>query len=115
MKISEIRSLLDAQVMCCEDMLDTEVHNAFCCDMMSDVLAFATDHSVLLTGLVNTQVVRTAMMVDMHCIIFICGKYPTPEIVSLARENGIVVLVTDKYMFESAGLMFGTGSFTGDV
>lgn len=115
MKIREIRELLDAEVLCCEDMLETDVYDAFCCDMMSDVLAFATDQSVLLTGLVNTQVVRTAMMVDMHCIIFVCGKYPTPEIVSLARENGIVVIVTSKFMFEAAGRLYGTGLFGGET
>lgn len=114
MKIREIRDLLDADVLCCEDMLGTDVCDAFCCDMMSDVLAFATDQSVLVTGLVNTQVVRTAMMIDMHCIIFVCGKNPTPEIVSLARENGIVVIVTSKFMFEVAGRLYETGALNGE-
>lgn len=59
-------------------MLDTEVHNACGSDMMSDVLAFVKDQSVLLTGLVNPQVVRTADMMDMLCIVFVRGKSPTP-------------------------------------
>ena len=113
MKISEIRELLDAETLCCDAALDTEVESAFCCDMMSDVLAFATNHSVLITGLLNPQVVRTAMMLDMGCIVFVCGKFPTPEIVSLARENGIIVLVTGHYMFAAAGLLYQSGKLAG--
>ena len=109
MKLREIAALLQASVLSAEEMLDTEVQNAFCCDMMSDVLAFATNQSVLITGLLNPQVVRTAMMLDMHCIVFINGKEPTPEIVSLADANDIVIMVTQESMFRAAGRLFDTG------
>ena len=109
MKLQEIAELLKARVLSSEHMLDTEVQNAFCCDMMSDVLAFATNQSVLITGLLNPQVVRTAMMLDMHCIVFINGKEPTPEIVSLADANDIVIMVSDESMFRAAGRLFDTG------
>ena len=59
MKISTIKELLDAEVVCGEDQLDREVYSACGSDMMSDVLAYVKDQAVLLTGLVNTQVVRT--------------------------------------------------------
>ena len=114
MKIREIAELLDASVLCCEDELESEVFDAFCCDMMSDVLAFATNQSVLITGLLNPQVVRTAMMLDMHCIVFVCGKRPTPEIVSLANVNGIVTLVTEHHMFSAAGRLYETGLLNGE-
>jgi len=109
MKLRQIAELLNAQVLSSPEMLDTEVQNAFCCDMMSDVLAFATNQSVLITGLLNPQVVRTAMMLDMHCIVFINGKEPTPEIVSLAEANEIVIMVTEESMFRAAGTLFDTG------
>ena len=114
MSIREIAKLLDAQVLCCEDAVDSEVIDAFSCDMMSDVLAFATNESLLITGLLNPQVIRTAMMLDMRCVVFTCGKYPTPEIISLARENGIVVLSTEHYMFTTSGLLYMTGMLRGD-
>lgn len=114
MKIREIAQLLDAQVLSCEEELDTEVSDAFCCDMMSDVLAFATNQSVLITGLLNPQVVRTAMMLDMHCIVFVCGKQPTPEIVSLAGANDIVTMVTEHHMFSAAGRLYETGLLHGE-
>ena len=65
MKIQQIAELLNAKVLCGEDRLDGTVKSACGCDMMSDVLAFVKDQAVLLTGLCNPQVVRTAEMMDM--------------------------------------------------
>lgn len=70
MTIRDIISLLDAEIISAAD-LDLEVKTACGSDMMSDVLAFVKDQSVLLTGLLNPQVVRTAEMMDMRCIVFV--------------------------------------------
>ncbi len=109
MKISTIRELLDAAVIIGEDMLDEHVYSACGSDMMSDVLAYVKDQAVLLTGLVNTQVVRTAEMMDMRCIVFVRSKQPTPEIVALAEESGIVLLATPKRMYEACGILYSNG------
>ena len=109
MKLRQIAELLRARVLSSEHMLDTEVQNAFCCDMMSDVLAFAANQSVLLTGLLNPQVVRTAMMMDMHCVVFVRGKLPSPEIISLAENNSIVVMASKYRMYEACGLLYTHG------
>ena len=106
MKIREVVPLLDAEVLCCEDELDVQIHNACGSDMMSDVLAFVKDQTALLTGLVNPQVVRTAMMMDMRCIVFVRGKTPTPEIVNLAKDNHIVVLASPLRMYEACGRLY---------
>ena len=82
MKFEQIRQILNAKVLCCEEILEAEASaEAYASDMMSDVLAFVTDQTVLLTGLVNEQVIRTAAMLDMHCIIIVRGKQPTPGMV----------------------------------
>ena len=110
MKIKDIQHLLDAKLLCHgEDNLDKEVTSAFGCDLMSDVLAYVNDQAVLLTGLVNPQVIRTALMMDMICIIFIRSKMPTPEMLALARESGIVVMSTDKTLYNSCGLLYSNG------
>jgi predicted transcriptional regulator len=109
MKISELASLLEAEILCCEDELDIEISNACGSDMMSDVLAYVKDQTALLTGLVNPQVVRTAMMVDMRCIIFVRQKSPTPEIIKLASENHIVLLATKLRMYEACGRLYVNG------
>ena len=109
MKISTIRDLLDATVVTGEDRLGEHVYSACGSDMMSDVLAYVKDQAVLLTGLLNTQVVRTAEMMDMHCIVFVRSKQPTPEIVELAEESGIVLLATPKRMYEACGILYSNG------
>ena len=109
MKISEIRALLDAEVVCGEEKMDRDVYSACGSDMMSDVLAYVKDQAVLLTGLVNPQVVRTAEMMDMVCIVFVRSKTPTAEMVELARESGIVLLKTSKRMYEACGKLYASG------
>ena len=109
MKISTIRDVLNAEVVCGEEHLDKEVYSACGSDMMSDVLAYVKDQAVLLTGLVNPQVVRTAVMMDMVCIVFVRSKAPTEEMVELARENGLVLLKSAKRMYEACGILYSNG------
>ena len=109
MKISTIKDLLDADVVCCEESLGRHVYSACGSDMMSDVLAFVKDQAVLLTGLVNSQVIRTAEMMDMNCIVFVRSKMPTTELIELARESGIVLLATSKRMYEACGILYSNG------
>ncbi len=109
MKIITIKELLCADVICGEDMLGTHVYSACGSDMMSDVLAYVKDQAVLLTGLVNPQVVRTAEMMDMKCIVFVRSKLPSEEMVQLAKDCGIVLLATKKRMYEACGLLYSNG------
>ena len=109
MKIQKIKDLLDATVLCGEENLDGDVKSACGCDMMSDVLAFVKDQAVLLTGLCNPQVVRTAMMMDMRCIVFVRGKEPSADIVALAKDAGIVIMTTELRMYVACGLLYSEG------
>ena len=109
MKISQIQELLEAEIICGEDQLDKEVASACGSDMMSDVLAYVKDQAVLLTGLVNPQVVRTAEMMDMVCVVFVRSKAPTQEMISLAKEHGMVLLKTRKRMYEACGKLYAAG------
>ncbi len=109
MKISEIQKLLKAEIVCGEESLDKEVYSACGSDMMSDVLAYVKDQAVLLTGLVNPQVLRTAEMMDMICIVFVRSKCPTEEMIALARDNGMVLLKTQKRMYEACGKLYANG------
>lgn len=109
MKLSEIVKILDAKVLCGEDKLDTEVKSAYGCDLMSDVLAFVEDQCMLITGLVNPQVVRTAEMMDMNAIVFVRGKEPEDDVLQLAKESKIVVLATELPMYISCGKLYNAG------
>lgn len=115
MKLSKVRELLDAEVLCCAEGLEGEVLSACGSDMMSDVLAFVKDQSILLTGLVNPQTVRTAQMMDMKCIIFVRGKRPEPSVIELAEENGIMVMATDYRMYAACGILYTNGLYSEGV
>ena len=109
MTIRQMATILDAKVLCGEEYLDTPVVSAFGSDMMSDVLACAKDQAVLLTGLLNPQAIRTALMLDMKCVCFVRGKMPDEKVLAVAKENGIVVLATQEGMFASCGKLYNAG------
>lgn len=115
MKISDIKELLDADVITGEDLLGKHVYSACGSDMMSDVLAFVKDQAVLLTGLVNPQVIRTAVMMDMVCVVFVRSKMPTEEMIEFAKENSLVLLATDRRMYEACGLLYKGGLVGGRI
>ncbi|WP_018962520.1 hypothetical protein [Coprothermobacter platensis] len=110
MKLREVRDILNAEVITGEDALDQEVCGACGADLMSDVLAWSGDKGVLLTGLTNPQVVRTAEVVgDVKCIIFVRGKTPSTETVELAKKSGFVLMKCKYPMFVACGLLFSKG------
>ena len=109
MKICTIRELLDAQVLVGEENLGKHVYSACGSDMMSDVLAYVKDQAVLMTGLVNAQVIRTAEMMDIICIVFVRGKEPDPSMIELAKEREIALLASSHRMFSACGLLYEKG------
>jgi len=108
MKLGEIVSIVEGTLLFEAD-LDMEIPCAGAADLMSDVLAFAEPGSVLLTGLCNPQVVRTAEMADIVAIIFVRGKQPPPETVALAKVKGIPLATTPHTMFEMCGRLYQAG------
>ncbi len=115
MKIQTIAELLNAKILCGEDRMDGIVKSACGCDMMSDVLAFVKDQAVLITGLCNPQVVRTAVMMDMRCIVFVRGKIPPEDVIRLADDAGMVVMATPERMYVACGKLYANGLAGGDV
>ena len=109
MKIGEIMKILDAQLICGEDLLDIDVKTACSSDMMSDVLAFSKEHTILLTGLTNPQVLRTADMLDIRCVVFVRGKQPNQELIELAKEYEVVVLSTKMTLYIASGTLYMSG------
>ncbi len=109
MKISEIKNILNAELICGGDFIENEVFTACGSDMMSDVLAFVKEQAVLLSGLVNPQVIRTAEMMDMKCIVFVRGKRPDIEMIDLAEQCDMVLLGTQLEMFTACGLLYKNG------
>lgn len=109
MTVSDIRDILGARFLVGEEWKEKEVHTACGSDMMSDVLAFVKDQSVLLTGLCNPQVIRTAEMMDIICIVFVRGKTPDDSMIEMAKEREIALLSTGHRMFSACGMLYENG------
>lgn len=109
MTIKDIREILGAQFVVGEEWSDREVNTACGSDMMSDVLAFMKDQSVLLTGLCNLQVIRTCEMMDIICIVFVRGKLPDEAMIEMAKEKEIAIITSGHRMFAACGMLYEKG------
>ncbi len=112
MVISEIKAILDAEILTEEtesELSRKEINGAFGCDLMSDVLAFVNNQSLLLTGLINSQVIRTAEMMDITCICFVRGKIPPEDVIELAKEKDITLLTTKNTLYNASGMLYAKG------
>ena len=109
MKLMEVQQLLGATLIFGEHCLDREVKTACGADLMSDVLAFTKDGALLLTGLINPQVVRTADVGGLSAIVFVRGKIPQPDLIAAAKERDIPLLITNHPMYEACGLLYQKG------
>lgn len=109
MKVKEIQQILNAKVWVGEDNLDKCLQAACGCDLMSDVLAFAKEKVLLLTGLINPQVIRTAEMLDIKAIVFVRGKSPTEDMIELAKQKHITLLSTEYPLYIASGKLYEKG------
>ena len=110
MLLSEIKNILGAEFLGCDEtLLEKDIKTAFGSDLMSDVLAFVDEQAMLLTGLINSQVIRTAEMMDITAICFVRGKMPAEDVIELAKEKEIALLSTPKTMYTCCGLLYEKG------
>jgi len=109
LKLRNVKDVLDSEVIVGDDSLDFEVTTACAAELMSDVLAFAKSGSLLLTGLINTQVIRVAHVIDIAAIILVTGKKPQAEALALAKELRVPILTTKYLLFETAGRLYAKG------
>lgn len=110
MTFEEIAKLVGAKTLCGEEKLaEVDVERAYACDLMSDVLAFCSPGALLITGLTNIQIVRTAQMLDIPGVLFVRGKAPQQETVELAKEAGIPLVLSSMSMFHSCGVLYAAG------
>ncbi|MCK5257233.1 MAG: hypothetical protein KAQ81_14475 [Deltaproteobacteria bacterium] len=109
MTLGEMRDILDAESLVGDDCMNIEVRDAFAADLLSDVLAFATEGTLLITGITNPQVVRTAEMLELIGIVFVRGKKPDEEVIKLAQQKKVPLLSTRYIMFETCGRLYRGG------
>jgi predicted transcriptional regulator len=109
MKLAEIVNIIDGTVFNSNQNLEMEIKGGCGADLMSDVLASVQPDAVLLTGLCNPQVVRTAQMADVQAIIFVRGKQPNKETIQLAEQEEMPLISSPYGMFELCGRLYQAG------
>jgi predicted transcriptional regulator len=109
MNLVNIIKLADGLLLTQDMDTDIEINGGYGADLMSDVLAFSQPDSVLITGLTNPQVVRTAQMAEFRAIIFVRGKQPQAETLQIAMQEGIPLITSPFGMFELSGRLHRAG------
>lgn len=109
MNVEEMVEIINGTVLTPRVPLNREVKGGCGADLMSDVLASIKPHAVLLTGLCNIQVVRTAQMADVRAIVFVRGKMPQPETIELAAQENIPLITSPYGTFELCGRLYQAG------
>ena len=109
MRLRDVLTVACAQTLTPNPDLDREIKWGFASDLMSDVLRFDVTQGLLITGLTNPQIIRTAEMADVAAVLIVRGKAPLPETVQLARQAGVPILSTDLIMFEACGQLYAAG------
>jgi predicted transcriptional regulator len=109
MKLGDVLEVIEGKVITKDPDLDLNIEMGCGADLMSDVLAFTHEGTLLMSGLTNPQVVRTAEMAGVKAIVFVRGKIPPAETVSLAEEKGIPLLASKYTMFETCGRLYKAG------
>jgi predicted transcriptional regulator len=109
MKLNEVLQFIEGKVISKNVDLETEVTTGGGADLMSDVLGFAQEGMLLMTGFTNPQVVRTAEMAGTAAIVFVRSKIPPPETIALAAQKGIPLLASQFTMFETCGRLYQAG------
>ncbi|MCK5849141.1 MAG: hypothetical protein KAH01_08105 [Caldisericia bacterium] len=112
MKIKDICSILKAELLQDKGRIDVDIRTAFAADLMSDTLFIIMrdeDPLLLITGVTNLSVVRTAAILDIPAVMIIRGKQVAEEALELAKQNEILILRTNYIMFEACGLLYKAG------
>jgi len=115
MTVAQAVSILEGQFFSGEDKADLEIASACGSDLMSDVMAFVKEGALLLTGLVNPQVIRTATLLDIHAVVFVRGKVPGRDMIDMAKDADIILAGTKLSMYLTCGKLYEAGLRTGGM
>ena len=109
MKLSQIIEIVEGKVITKKINLDMDIKACGASDLMSDVLAYVKPGSLLLTGLVHPQSIRTAEMAEIVAVVFVRGKTPGQDTVELAEELNIPIIASPYSMYELCGRLYQAG------
>jgi predicted transcriptional regulator len=109
MKLGEIVTALDAEVLTENTDLEKDISCAFASDLISDILMCTKEPTLLLSGLTNPQIIRLSDMIELFGIVFVRGKRPSADIIQMAIDRDLPLITTKYTMYRTSGILFGSG------
>ncbi|MCF7913271.1 MAG: transcriptional regulator [Candidatus Cloacimonetes bacterium] len=109
MKLGEIVTALDAEVLTENLDLEKEISCAFASDLISDILMCTKEPTLLLSGLTNPQIIRLSDMIELFGIVFVRGKKPSADIIQMAIDRDLPLITTKYTMYKTSGILFNSG------
>jgi predicted transcriptional regulator len=109
MKLSDIQNILEAEVLCGNDLLHKDVHSVFACDLISEMLLYVTPKTLVITSLTNIHVVHTAHVMDAVGVVFVGGKIPDSTVITNSEMSDIPLFTTNHLIFECCGRLYAHG------
>ena len=101
--------LLEADILVSNGNLDQGIGSVISSDLISDILMYLEEDALLLTALVNQQIIRVADMIDIAGIVFVMGKTPEKSMIEMAEEKNVAISVTEKTLYEASGDLYEGG------
>lgn len=109
MTLKDVASFLDAEILCCKDLLDREVKTCFACDMVSEMLLHVQSNTLLITSLTNAHILHAALVMDALAVVFVGGKKPDDTVIKNAEQSGVPLMTTKKHIFDCCGILYREG------
>jgi predicted transcriptional regulator len=109
MKLGDVKKILEADVLCGNDLLHVEVKRCFACDLISEMLIYVSPHTLLITSLTNAHIIHTAQVMDAAGVVFVGGRKPDELVIKNAEMSNIPLLSTPHLIFDCCGMLFGNG------
>ncbi len=109
MKLSDVITALEAELLVTGVSLEIDVPCAFGSDLISDILMCTKESTLLLTGITNHQIIRLSDMIDLTAIVFVRGKKPSEDIIKMAQDREMPLLTTKFTMYQSSGILYNLG------
>lgn len=114
MDIAKIMETVDAEILFgADNFRELDIMKAVAADLMSEVMLDTEEGSLIITGLINPQVIRSAEMMDVNAVLFVRDKNIPDNILELAADRGVTVLRTALTMFEACGRLYEAGFVAG--
>ncbi len=107
MKLFQVQEILEAEVLCGNDLLYKDVRSCFACDLISEMLLYVTPDTLVITSLTNIHIIHTAQVMDAVGVVFVGGKKPDISVIANSKTNDIPLFTTKHPTFECCGRLFG--------